>query len=199
MLKGYGEENFGGGTGSSYMEINSRKDARNIKVSFTVIEEDSFLIHYNDANDGFSPPRKRRSQSKSKTKKSVSSSKWDDSPNEASFDDLSQEESSENMTSDEQKRLGNERSKKMKDWAQKTSIIGMGEQDKYHKWFHHSSGRNNAISYTVDICRELTCTCEYSLQKNTPCKSVLSIMMKVFDVKESSYIPQQIYLTKKRN
>ena len=129
MLKGYAEENFGGGTGSSYMEINSRKDARNIKVSFTVIEEDSFLIHYNDANDGFSPPRKRRSQSKSKTKKSVSSSKWDDSPNEASFDDLNQEESSENVTSDEEKRLGNERSKRssafmialknMKDFAQK--------------------------------------------------------------------------------
>ena len=74
----------------SYMEISSRKDAQNIKASFTVIEEDSSLIHYNGANDGFSTPRKRRSQSKSKTKKitkSVLSSKWDDSPNEASFDD----------------------------------------------------------------------------------------------------------------
>ena len=70
--------------------------------------------------------------SKSKTKKitkNVSSSKCDDSPNEASFDDLSQEESSENVTSDEEKRLGNERSKRssafmialknMKDFAQK--------------------------------------------------------------------------------
>ena len=67
MLKGYEEGNFGGGTGPSYMQINSRKDARNIKASFTVIEEDSSPVLYNDENDGFSPPRKRRSQSKSKT------------------------------------------------------------------------------------------------------------------------------------
>ena len=115
MLKGYEEGNFGGGTGPSYMQINSRKDARNIKASFTIIEEDSSPVLYNDENDGFSPPRKRRSQSKSKTKKitkNVSSSKCDDSPNEASFDDLSQEESSENVTSDEEKRLGNERPKR---------------------------------------------------------------------------------------
>ena len=80
-----------------------------------MIEEDSSPIHYNDENEGFSPPRKRRSQSKSKTKKitkNVSLSKCDDSTNEASFDDLGQEESSENMTSDEEKRLGNERSKR---------------------------------------------------------------------------------------
>ena len=75
------------------------------------------------------------------------------------------------MTSDEEKRLGNEKSKRSlafmialkntKEFAQKTSIIDMGEQDKYHKWFHVSSGRNNAISYTVDICRELRCSWEY--------------------------------------
>ena len=72
-----------------------------------------------------------------------SSSKWDDSPNEASFDDLTQEESNENVISDEEKRIGNERSKRssafmialknMKEFAQKTSIIDMSEQDKYHK------------------------------------------------------------------
>ena len=73
----------------------------------------------------------------------------------------------------------------------------MGEQDKYHKWFHVSSVRNNAVSCTVDICRELRCTCEYFVQKNTPCKHILYIMMKVFNVEESSYIQQQIYLTKK--
>ena len=105
------------------------------------------------------------------------------------------------------KRLGNERSKRSsafmialknkKDFAQKISIIDMGEQDKY-KWFHVSSGRNNAISYTVDICRELRCPCEYFVQKNTPSKHVLYIMMKVFNVKESSYILQQTCLTKKK-
>ena len=167
-MKGYEEGNFGGGTGPLYMQINNRKDARNIKASFTVIEEESSPIQYYDENDGFSSPRrKRRSQSKSKTKKitkTASSSKWDVSFHEASFDDLSQEESSENVTSDEEKRLGNERSKRpstfmialknMKEFAEKASIIDMGEQDKYHKWFHVSSGRNNAISYTVDTCRE---------------------------------------------
>ena len=56
ILKGYEEGNFGGGTGLSYMQINSRKYARNNKASFTVIEEDSSPIHYNDENDGFSPP-----------------------------------------------------------------------------------------------------------------------------------------------
>ena len=148
--------------------------------------------------------------SKSKTKKitkNVSSSKCDDSPNEASFDDLSQEESSENVNSDQEKRLANERPKRssafmiamknMKEFPQKTSIIGMGEQDKCHKWFHVSSGRNNAISYTVDIRRELRCSCEYFVQKNTPCKHILYIMMKVLNVKKSSYILQQIYLIKK--
>ena len=166
-MKRYEERNFGGGTEPLYMQINNRKEARNIKASLTVIEEESSTIHYNDENDGFSPRRKQRSQSKSKTKKitnNVSSSKWDDSFYEASFDDLSQEESSENVTSDEEKRLGNERSKRpstfmialknMKEFAEKTSIIDTGEQDKYHKWFHVSSGRNNAISYTVDTCRE---------------------------------------------
>ena len=97
-----------------------------------MIEEDSSLIHYNDENDSFSPPRKRISQSKNKTKKiakNVSSSKSDDSPNEVSFDDLSQKESNEFVTSDEEKRSGNERSKRssvfmvalknMKEFAQK--------------------------------------------------------------------------------
>ena len=208
-MKRYEERNFGGGTEPLYMQINNRKEARNIKASLTVIEEESSPIHYNDENDGFSQRRKQRSQSKSKTKKitnNVSSSKWDDSFYEASFDDLSQEESSENVTSDEVKRLNNERSmrssafmialKNMKEFGQKTSMIDMGEQDKYHK-FHVSSGRNNPISYTVDIRRELKCTCEYIVQKNAPCKHVLYIMMKVLNVKESSYILQQIYLTKK--
>ena len=45
MLKGYKEGNFGGSTGPSYMQINSKKDAPNIKASFTVIEEDSSPIH----------------------------------------------------------------------------------------------------------------------------------------------------------
>ena len=129
MLKGYEEGNFG--TVPSYKQINSRKDAQNIKVSFTVIEEDSSPIHCNDEDDGFSPPRKRRSQLKNKTKKITK--KWDDSPSEPSFDDLNREESSENVTSDEEKRLGNERSKRssafmvalknMKQFAQKASII----------------------------------------------------------------------------
>ena len=42
-----------------------------------MIEEDSSPIHYNDKNDGFSAPRKQRSQLKNKTKqitKNVSSS-----------------------------------------------------------------------------------------------------------------------------
>ena len=121
---------------------------------------------------------------------------------------ISQEESSENVTSDEEKRLGNERSKRplafmvalknMKEFIQKISMIDMGEQEKYRKWFHISSGRNNAVSYTVGICTELRCTCEYFVQKNTPCKHILYIMIKVFNVKESSYILQQIYLTKKK-
>ena len=120
---------------------------------------------------------------------------------------ISQEESSENVTSDEEKRLGNERSKRslafmvalknMKEFVQKISMIDMGEQEKYRKWFHISSGRNNAVSYTVGICTELRCTCEYFVQKNTPCKHISYIMIKVFNVKESSYILQQIYLTKK--
>ena len=97
-----------------------------------MIEEDRTPIHYNDENDSFSLPRKRRSQSKNKTKKitkNVSSSKWDDSSNEASFDDLSQVESNENVTFDKEKRLGNEKSKRssafmvalknMKEFAQK--------------------------------------------------------------------------------
>ena len=111
------------------------------------------------------------------------------------------------MTSDEEKGLGNERSTRssafmvalenMKEFAQITSIIDMGEQDKYHKWFYVSSGQNNAVSCTDDICRELRCTCEYFVQKSTPCKHILYIMMKVLNVKESPYILQQIYLNKK--
>ena len=49
--------------------------------------------------------------------------------------------------------------KNMKEFAQKISVIDMGEQDKYHKWFYISSGRNNAVSYTVGICREVRLTC----------------------------------------
>ena len=49
----------------------------------------------------------------------------------------------------------------------------MGEQDKYHKWFHVSSGRNNTIRCTLDTCRELRCSCEYFVQKNTSCKHII--------------------------
>ena len=35
------------------------------------------------------------------------------------------------------------------------------------------------------------------VKKNTHCKHILCIMLKVFNIKESSYILQQIYLTKK--
>ena len=53
MRKKYAEGNFSGGTGPSYRQINSRKDAKNVKASFTVIEEDSSPIHCNNENDGF--------------------------------------------------------------------------------------------------------------------------------------------------
>ena len=49
----------------------------------------------------------------------------------------------------------------------------MGEQEKYHKWFHVSSGGSNATSYTVNTCRKLRCSCEYFAQKNTPCKHIV--------------------------
>ena len=39
---------FSSGTGPSYMQINSRKDGRNVKTSFTVLEEDSYPIHCNN-------------------------------------------------------------------------------------------------------------------------------------------------------
>ena len=57
ILKGYEEGNFSGSTGPSYMLIDNRKDARNIKASFKVIEGDIFPILYNNENDSFSPPR----------------------------------------------------------------------------------------------------------------------------------------------
>ena len=69
MLKKYEEGNFSGDTGPSYMQINNRKDAWNVKSSFTVIEEDGSPTHYNNENDNFSPPRKDRSQLENKTKK----------------------------------------------------------------------------------------------------------------------------------
>ena len=53
MLKEYEERNSSGGTGPSYMQLNSRKDAQNTKASFTVIEEDSSPIHCNNDNDSF--------------------------------------------------------------------------------------------------------------------------------------------------
>ena len=85
----------------------------------------------------------------------------------------------------------------MKDSAQKTSAIDMGEQGKCRKWFHVSSSWDNAASYTVDICRELKCICEYFAQKTTPSKHILYTMMKVFNVKESSLKLHQKYLSKK--
>ena len=92
------------------------------------------------------------------------------------------EESSENVTADEEKRLGNRRSKQSSAFmvALKNKILAIDkrEQDKYHKWFHFSSGRNKLNRYIL-------------------CKHILYIMVKVFNVKESSYILQQIYLTKK--
>ena len=84
------------------------------------------------------------------------------------------EESSENVTADEEKRLGNRRSKQSSAFmvALKNKILAVN-----HKWFHFSSGRNKLNRYML-------------------CKHIY-IMVKVFNVKESSYILQQIYLTKK--
>ena len=45
-------------------------------------------------------------------------------------------------------------SKNMKEFSQKTSVINIGEQDKYHNWFHTSIGGYNTASYPGDICRE---------------------------------------------
>ena len=64
-----------------------------------------------------SPPRKRRSQSKTTPRKLLKTFHHqngmigDDNPNEAAFNDLSQE-CNENVTIDEEKRLSNERSKR---------------------------------------------------------------------------------------
>lgn len=55
-----------------------------------------------------------------------------------------------------------------------------------------SSGQNNTVSYIAEISRKLRRTCKYFVQKKTPCKHVLCIMAKVFNVEESSYILQQI-------
>ena len=81
ILKGYGNGEFGVGTGTNFKELEARKLARNERVSSQIIANNDNAINIDfsqqqqqqkhdniDSDDGCSPPQKRKS-SFDKTKK----------------------------------------------------------------------------------------------------------------------------------
>ena len=56
MLKGYGDESFGGGTGPSIQCLDKRKRARNNSVLTKIMQGSS---SYENAENKCSPPRKK--------------------------------------------------------------------------------------------------------------------------------------------
>ena len=114
-MKGYGEGNFGGGTGPSFSNLVTRKEARKNTVSAMVTDipgdnDDLSIIEF-DEGDGSSPPRKgkRKSLKKAVNKKAkkIKINKWQDSNDEATSPDEEEE-----IDDELNKRFGNERAKR---------------------------------------------------------------------------------------
>ena len=64
------------------------------------------------------------------------------------------------------------------------------------KWFTVSNANGRGGKYKVEIAESIKYTCEFFNKKNAPCKHIIYIYLYVFNIPESSYIIQQMYLTK---
>ena len=64
------------------------------------------------------------------------------------------------------------------------------------KWFTISSTSGRERKYKVEIAESIKCTCEFFNQKNTPCKHIIYIYFHVFNIPESLFMIQQMFLTK---
>ena len=145
-----------------------------------------------DSDDGCSSPRKKKRE-KVTVSKSAPRNKWKESNSELSEDECEQ-------------RRGNKRVKRSTDLQQainnakkdhtKINLIDTGYEGKYLKWFTVSSANGRGRKYKVEIAESIKCTCEFFNQKNTPCKYIIYIYLYVFNIPESSYIIQQMFVTK---
>ena len=64
------------------------------------------------------------------------------------------------------------------------------------KWFTVSSATGRVRKHKVEITESIKCTCGFFIEKDTPCKHIIYVYLYVFNIPESSYIIQQMLLTK---
>ena len=78
----------------------------------------------------------------------------------------------------------------------KINLIDTGYERKFLKWFTVSSTNGCGKKYKAKIVESVKCTCEFFNQKNTPCKHIIYIYFHVFNIPESLFMIQQMFLTK---
>ena len=76
------------------------------------------------------------------------------------------------------------------------NLVGLGQVTDTSRWFELSSSSSRVRTYKVEIKETVNCTCEFFNQKNTPCKHIRYVHLNVLNVCESSYLLQQVCLTK---
>ena len=150
---------------------------------------------YENADNECSPPRKKKKKKKKERKETHKEKEIH--VNKCQLSDL---DSTLNHPEDSRR----PRNKRLSDFLvalQNTknstmNLIDLGQVTDTSRWFELSSSSSRGRTYKVEIKETVNCTCEFFNQKNTPCKHILYVHLNVLNVCESSYLLQQVCLTK---
>ena len=76
------------------------------------------------------------------------------------------------------------------------NLIDNGYEGKCLNWFTVSSASGRGTKYKLEIAESVKYTCKFLSQIDTPCKHIIYIYLYIFNIPESLYIIQPLYLTK---
>ena len=76
------------------------------------------------------------------------------------------------------------------------ALLDFGESNKFSCWYDVSSRTGKrGKSYRVHLKQDISCSCEFFAQKNTPCKHLLYVYLFVLNLPEDSAVLQQVHLS----
>ena len=125
--------------------------------------------------------------------KAVSRNKWKESNSELSEDEREQTRGNKRVkgSADLQQAIYNAK----RDHT-KMNLIDNGYEGKCLNWFTVSSASGRGTKYKLEIAESVKYTCKFLSQIDTPCKHIIYIYLYIFNIPESLYIIQPLYLIK---
>ena len=125
--------------------------------------------------------------------KAVSRNKWKESNSELPEDEREQTRGNKRVkgSADLQQAIYNAK----RDHT-KMNLIDNGYEGKCLNWFTVSSASRRGTKYKLEIAESVKYTCKFLSQIDTPCKHIIHIYLYIFNIPESLYTIQPLYLIK---